>query len=694
MANEVGVEVGIDGKAFDQSVKQMETSINNLGRSIENSFKNSSRSVDTFKGTLAGLATFKIAESIASGFAKIGESISEAIGIASGKEAELKKLENAFIRTGLGGKNAVNDFAEFADEIERTTKFTDDAALSAATMLTNLTKLNKQGIKEATLAATDLASIIGTDLAGATELLIKATEGNVTSLKRQGIVIQEGKTNAETYANTLKKIAEFSGSAKSEMNAFSAAQNQLKKSYENVLESMGNVIIKNPLIIGLFKAMTGNLNNLDESIKSNFESFQKLVSGGINYALAFGKTFLDFLDVLARAFRTVGVVVINAATLPLRAFGVAIQNVLETAGNAVSIFDEEIGKKIQSFAEKAKTVNTAIENSVSISDAISEKSIFGVYADGLDKMALKANEFYFEQAKKEKENGDNRKNSEIEVSKAILDERAKLQADILGLQEKQKANEAFGQTLDTGTQLTPEEEAQAVLARETAKADAEYQVQLMNNARLADAQTQKLANEKAYLELSNKTLEAQNKYKEDLNKRTRDKELKDQEAFFSAASSLSNAKNKELAAIGKAAAITQIAIKTPPAIASSFEFGTKLGGPVLGFTFGAIAAAAMAAQAANIAGVAFEKGGIVPGQSYSGDNIQARVNSGEMVLNRQQQAELFNVANGGGGGNNQLLSAINALGDRIEGMQITVQANGREIARLIREENRNGFSFA
>lgn len=44
--------------------------------------------------------------------------------------------------------------------------------------------------------------------------------------------------------------------------------------------------------------------------------------------------------------------------------------------------------------------------------------------------------------------------------------------------------------------------------------------------------------------------------------------------------------------------------------------------------------------------MAFANGGIVGGNSYSGDKVVARLNSGEMVLNGNQQRRLFDIANG------------------------------------------------
>lgn len=56
--------------------------------------------------------------------------------------------------------------------------------------------------------------------------------------------------------------------------------------------------------------------------------------------------------------------------------------------------------------------------------------------------------------------------------------------------------------------------------------------------------------------------------------------------------------------------------------------------------------------AAERQGGSYANGGIIPGSSYTGDKLNANVNSGEMILNQEQQAKLFNQVNSGDGGNN------------------------------------------
>lgn len=57
---------------------------------------------------------------------------------------------------------------------------------------------------------------------------------------------------------------------------------------------------------------------------------------------------------------------------------------------------------------------------------------------------------------------------------------------------------------------------------------------------------------------------------------------------------------------------------------------------------------AVAAIATMLATMAFENGGIVGGNSYTGDKLFARINSGEMILNRTQQQNLAGMLDNNG----------------------------------------------
>lgn len=74
--------------------------------------------------------------------------------------------------------------------------------------------------------------------------------------------------------------------------------------------------------------------------------------------------------------------------------------------------------------------------------------------------------------------------------------------------------------------------------------------------------------------------------------------------------------------------------------------------PFVGVAMGIAAVAGIIAAMASIP--KFTTGGIVPGSSFSGDNVLARVNSGEMILNRGQQNNLFNMLNGNTQGTQKL----------------------------------------
>lgn len=91
------------------------------------------------------------------------------------------------------------------------------------------------------------------------------------------------------------------------------------------------------------------------------------------------------------------------------------------------------------------------------------------------------------------------------------------------------------------------------------------------------------------------------------------------------------------------AAAANTAAKSGEAVANATASGAKLAYPANLIAIATGVAAVVAALA--IVG-SFATGGVVGGTSFSGDKLTARVNSGEMILTKSQQARLFAIANG------------------------------------------------
>lgn len=106
----------------------------------------------------------------------------------------------------------------------------------------------------------------------------------------------------------------------------------------------------------------------------------------------------------------------------------------------------------------------------------------------------------------------------------------------------------------------------------------------------------------------------------------------------------------------KAMAIVDATISLAQTIAAATAASTAGDPYTLAIRIAANVAAVTAQFAAVIASLkqatvpsapAFEKGGIVPGSSYRGDKVTARVNSGEMIITREQQTRLYEYIQAG-----------------------------------------------
>lgn len=274
---------------------------------------------------------------------------------------------------------------------------------------------------------------------------------------------------------------------------------------------------------------------------------------------------------------------------------------------------------------------------------------------------------------------------------AFADEQASVANGI----DVEKQNHQKKLTIGQDAWLKAQEQKMAQTEADTASIGASYEQEIQAQNAFIDKKlknTEDFHTKKLLLEQKAQNLEVLENTKR-IRKTNEDEDKADKEKLaartttLNTLASMQKSGNQTLATIGKAAALTQIAIATPVAIAEAM----KLGPPPINYIAAAAVGATMAAQAAQVVGVQFADGGIVPGTSYNGDRVQAQVNSGEMIFNKSQQKNLFDMVASGSGGGGETNALLRALLNKDD--SVIVNIGGRTIVDTLRSELQSGRSF-
>jgi len=684
MTNEVSVTLTVEEKEALKSVKKLENSIDNLSKSSEKAFKRSDSALSSFKGNLAAIATSNIAGRITSGIFDLAKSSLTAA-------AQVEKLRTQFeVLTG-SQERAANLFKQLSDFSATTPFQLNDIADASAKLLSfgfaaeNVQEKIKRIGEVAAGSNSDLkeVALIYGQVAAAGKLtgerLLQLQERAVpigaALAKSLGVaenrvkdLVSTGVVDFKTFERAFNSLSDAGG-------LFEGAISKQSKTINGVISTFKDNIF---LLQGeLGKVFAGDFAKTISSITVSIQDLTKAVidnKEGFSAAIGFISDYITvYTDLATQLIKT---------KTPIDEVN---EKILETSDR----IDE-----LRALANKEGAVGFITSL---IRPAAQEKELL----DDLENQQAKLKELILERNKLLKESQpkvdnkavqDNLK-QEVQVNQQILDNRRKLETDLAVLRAESAIAQAEQRLADAdivGKQR--EDEIKSIYDFELKKAEAKALAQEQNAMLITDAQNRELELDRIFLEKR----VAQNKAAAERDKRINDSVLKDRDSFFNSAISLSQSKNKTLAAIGKAAGLIQIAQATPPAVASSFNYGARLGGPPLGFAFAGVALAAQLQQAAKLSAGSFAQGGFVGGSSYTGDKLTANVNSGEAILNSRQQKNFMDIANKGIEADSavfDLVDEVRGLMNAVMSQPMVVAIDGREIARVVRDERRAGFAI-
>lgn len=570
----------------------------------------------------------------------VSGTINEAVKSSIAQEEAINDLNQALRSNGKLTQASSDDLQKFSSALEKNSIFADEVILKASALGAQLGNLSGQQLKDATLAAANLASALGISLDSAMQKIIKSGVDGGTGLKRFGIVVEKGATNAITLANAIGKINDqFGGSALSKTETYAGALAKAGNSYDNLLESIGNFIVKNPLVVKIINIAAKAFGELEAIIsKLDPAPINNLVAKGVILLIDSMILLTDVINPVITSFKILGQIGAGIFDTFKTGFNVII-GVFVSLTNMVATLVNKIPEKFlpdgwkQSLEEFKESTDVALET---VQEKITEyaTSAYDNFTTVGDSFASTINE------------------EKLEAIKNVL---RNTQTEI------EKAAKASSGTMIKASSVVVVEE------KKNAKTRSELMKEFYENWK------------KSILEFKS------------FEQSTGEERINNFKSSLSTISTLTSNNNSVLFEIGKAAAVANATIDGIAAVQKALAAAP----PPFNFALAALVGVATAANIAKISATKrpkFADGGIVGGNNYSGDNVTVGVNSGEMILNRQQQASLFRqIKEGGDAG---VVEAINRLGNRIANLEIVVKTDDIEIARSVRRALADGFALA
>ena len=611
------------------------------------STKNIDKEMSSFASTVLGVAGGNIIFStLTTSIGFLSNTVKESVAAFAEQEEALNKLGQSLTATGAYSEITIKSVEDFATSLESVSKFSDDAIIRQVAFVKSLGATTEQA-KQLVLAAANLSATLGGSLEENTDKLgktLSGTSGRLAMYIPELKSLTEEQLKAGAAADVINQ--KWSGAAANDLKTYTGQVASLGNTYNNLQEEIGKLIVKNSLVETSSNVLKDVFKSLTDTLKSYNDNLSKNDTSKIGQQATVSAEKLVLLDKeISQVQDQIKLGLIGSSLDPdaesVESLRLQLQKLTEQRAKL-----QEQQPYLKDTAKAPVETQRLDEETAKQKEALAKRNaeILAI----TQQAELEKNNFLTQQ-------------SDLRINNEFLSQAAEIER-INNFNTQKAEIEANSKKAIAEGSLTGEEQK---LEIQKINADKELAVIKSNDEK-------KIALQK----LNIKARQDGEKAMTDFDKKQAQEREATQRDSLSKIATLSNENNKTLAAIGKAAALTQIAIDGPQAVTKAYAAFP----PPFGFAAAAAVAAAVAVQAGKVAGVKFEQGGFVGGANgatVGSDNRIAQVRDGEMILNASQQRNLLNMINSG-----------TSVGD------IIVQVDGREIARAVRNQVQSGFRLA
>lgn len=556
-------------------------------------------------------------------FMNLGAAVVDCVYKFAESEMVSARLEASLRNQGITSSYVAEELNKYAQNMQRVYGVSDDVIKNGMRLLVNFGVVGDE-LKQATSAAYALSQGLGIDLQSAFQMVARAAEGNTTALARYGIKVDTTKTQSEQFAQALEQIDnKFGNLADSTANNLITRTNVLKESWEDFQKQFGAAVSEGQ---GLIEVLVWGVDRLKDGLKllQNYYArvFEEIIIGI--------KQFKLFYDSVIYGAQAAKVAVLDFAN-----------SIHLVSDETVEAAKQNLKAKKWEMESTSKQIDLLKEQRTAIfdiKDATQEASAAEIEAAKQQEEAARqriANERAAEEARKKaaeeakrqaEQDARDAENREKRVSDFKFNTRMEYLNQVAEIERAQTGYEqaeiVTRNEQDYQAKRTALENQIAYLAENNAN-DVNAKIELQEQLKVLDE-------EYAAFKKTLQDEEEQGKISFNaLDKFLADERTKNAMNSLNYISQLQNAKNKEMAAVGKAAAIATATVDTYKA--ANAAYSAMAGIPIVGPALGAAAAAAAIAtglmNVGKIVGVQF-----AVGTPNIPQDMVATVHRGEMVV--------------------------------------------------------------
>jgi len=677
----VSVEISIEEKQALKALTQLSKGINNFEKQATTSVKKSDAAFDSFKGNLAAIATSGVVRAIAGGLqtlvvgsfeaAAATEKLTTQFEVLTGSTEVASKLFQELTDFSASTPFQLNNIAEAGAQL-LSFGFSADTVRDRIAQIGEVAAGSNSDLKEVALIYGQVSAagkLTGERLLQLQERAVPigaalakslgVAESEVRELVSSGVV---GFAEFETAFNSLSESGGiFEGAIDKQSKTINGALSTLADNFAILQTEIGKTFSGD--VIDGAKILTSALQDFTREVINNKDN----ISVAISFLRDYATVYLNLAGSVIGADTELQKIDAQIADLSDRQQSAkkTSDEYSKSLGDFFGIFDGDKSIVIRETTKNIAALEVRIQALLKQrADIDNQPTGEGDAVEGADPSAESP-----------------RVKKEQETSKKILEERSKLSSELLLLEQDQQLQAAERDLATSELDLEKREVAiESIRAFEKKKADIALDTELQKNKSIRDSQAKSLADRKAIIKNEIAVSNSQAKAEKAINESRVQNQQQLVRGFGIAAQQASSLAKKGTNE-QKALAIASATINTYAAATRAFrDYPYPANLAVLATTV-----ATGLNQVSQIQKQSFQTGGVVGG--FSGatngtDNTTANVRTGEMILNANQQRQLFDIAAGRGSQSTEPTT--------IEVTSI-VQVDEREIARAVRNQRVEGF---